>query len=137
MIRVSTVYGVLLIVFLISLYTAVPLYVSVGGGSLFIPSAFILLVLVPLLFVTLNRRIYRYDMAFLAMMFCVLLLSMLLSPGLDLVDQKLLGFVQTTTSLVAAILLLRLLDRVGRAKVSRILFAFSVVFVVGAFLEVA
>ncbi len=136
MVKLSTLYSVLLVVFLISLYTSVPLYIGVEGNSFYIPSVFVLLVMVPLVFVTLNGRIYRYDVAFLAIMSCVLLLTALLSPGLDFLGQKLLGFAQTTTSLVTGVLLLRLLDRVGRRKVAKILFVLSLVFVVGSLLEV-
>lgn len=131
-VRVSRFFEILLVVFLVSLYTAVPIYVS----GLVIPSAFTLFMLSPILLVALHKRIRKYDVVFLAMFFCVLLLTALLSPGLEFIGQKLLGLAQVTTSLATGILLLRLLDRVGRPKVAKILFVFSLVLVVGSFLEV-
>jgi hypothetical protein len=126
----------ILVVFFIALYTAVPLSISFGGNQVIVPSAFILLVMVPVTFAALKAKIYVNDAIFIAVMTSLLFMSVLMSPGLQLAGEKLLGLVQTATSLAVGVLLVRLLDHVGRRGVAKILFVFLVTFAVGTALEV-
>lgn len=126
----------ILVVFLIALYTAVSLPVSVKGTQVLIPSVFILLIVVPVVFLALGARVYVNDLIFIVVMTGLLFMSIVLSPGLEFAGEKLLGLLQTATSLVVGVLLVRLLDRVGRRGVARVLFFFVVAFAVGTTLEV-
>jgi hypothetical protein len=110
------------------------LYVS---ESLFVPSFFTLLVLVPVLGVMYHKRIYKYEAAFIVQVLCVLLLTAVLSPGFDYVDQKVLGVAQTLGSVLSGVLLLKLLDDLPRRSVAKILLVLSLVLLAGAALEVA
>jgi hypothetical protein len=119
--------------FLVAIYVDVPLYVT---SSFVIPSVFMLLVLIPILAVMYCRRIYKYEAAFVGKIFLVLLMSVLLSPGFEYIDQKLLGLVQAMAAIIGAVLLLKLLNDLPRHWVGRVLLALSVALVAGAFLEV-
>jgi hypothetical protein len=123
----------LLVAFLVAIYVDVPLYVS---QSFFIPSVFVLLVLMPILAAMYHRRIYKYEAAFVGGAAVVLALSALLSPGIGSVDQKLLGLMQTVVSICSGILLLKLLNDLRGRRVEQVLLMLSVALVVGALLEV-
>ena len=123
----------LLVLFLISVYLEIPLYLT---STLFIPSFPTLVFLVPVLTALYYRRIYKYEALFVGQVFFVLLLSALLSPGFEHLGQKLLGLFQTLVSISSGILLLKLINDLPRRLIARILFALSALLVVGASLEV-
>jgi hypothetical protein len=123
----------LLVMFLVSVYLEVPLYLT---STLFIPSFPTLIFLVPVLAAVYYRKIYKYEALFVGQVFFVLLLSALLSPGLEHLGQKLLGLLQTLVSISSGILLLKLINDLPRKWIARILFALSVLLVVGTSLEV-
>ena len=123
----------LLVAFLVAIYVDVHLYVT---SSFVIPSVFMLLVLMPILGVMYHRRIYKYEAAFVGKILLVLLMSVLLSPGFEYIDQKLFGLVQAVAAIIGAVLLLKLLDDLPRHWVARVLLVLSVALVAGAFLEV-
>lgn len=123
----------LLAAFLVTIYVDVHLYVT---SSFVIPSVFMLLVLIPILAVMYHRRIYKYEAAFVGKILLVLLLSVLLSPGFEYIDQKLFGLVQAMAAIIGAVLLLKLLNDLPRHWVARVLLVLSVALVAGAFLEV-
>lgn len=125
---------VLLVLFLVSIYLEVRLYIT---GSIFVPSFFTLLILMPIVSAMYIKRIYRYEAIFVGQVLVVLSLTALLSPGFAYIDQKLLGLLQTTVSLVGGILLFRLLDDLPKVWVARILLVLSIGLLIGAFLEVA
>lgn len=129
----SAIRAVLLVLFLLSIYVEVPLYIT---ESLFVPSFFTLLVLTPVLAVMYHRRIYKYEAAFVGQVLFLLVLTALLSPGFAYLDQKLLGLVQTMLSIIGGILLFKLLGDLPKRWVARILLALSVLLLAGAFLEV-
>src|SRR5215211_3875357 len=105
----------LLVLFLLSIYVEVPLYLT---EPLFVPSFFTLLILMPILAVLYFRRIYRYEAIFVVQILCVLCLSVLLSPGFAYADQKLLGLLQTIVSIVGGILLFRLLNSLQQQRIA-------------------
>lgn len=123
----------LLTMFLVSTYLEVPFYIT---SSLFVPAFFTLLFLVPVLAIVYHRRIYKYEALFAGQVFLVLLVTALLSPGFEHLDQKLLGLLQTMASIVSGILLLKLLRDLPARLTARILFALSILLLVGASLEV-
>jgi hypothetical protein len=119
---------------MVAIYVDVSLRIST---SFVLPNTFVLLVLMPILALMYYRRIYKYEAAFVGKIFLVLLLSVLLSPGLDFIDQKLLSLVQMMTAITGGVLLLKLLNDLQRRWVARVLLALSVVLVAGTFLEVS
>ena len=121
----------LLALFLLSIYTQVSLYVG-----FVIPSTFTLLILMPLLALMYYRRIYKYELFFVGQVFLILLLTAFLSPGLEYLDQKLLGLIQTIASIIGGILLLKLVSNLPNQWLARTLLALWVVLLVGAALEV-
>lgn len=123
----------LLTMFLVSTYLEVPLYIT---STLFVPAFFTLLFLVPVLMVVYHRRIYKYEALFVGQVFLVLLLTALLSPGFEYLDQKLLGLLQTMASIVSGILLLKLIRDLPARLTTRILLTLSLLLLVGASLEV-
>lgn len=123
----------LLTMFLVSTYLEVPFYIT---STLFVPAFFTLLFLVPVLMVVYHRRIYKYEALFAGQVFLVLLLTALLSPGFEYLDQKLLGLLQTMASIVSGILLLKLIRDLPARLTARILLALSLMLLVGASLEV-
>lgn len=123
----------LLTLFLVSVYVEVPLYLD---DSLFVPSFFTLLVLVPILALMYHRRIYKYEASFLGQVVLVLLLTALLSPGLVYLNEKLVGMLQTVVSIAAGILLLKLLGDLPKRWVANVLAVLCAALLVGAALEV-
>jgi hypothetical protein len=123
----------LLAAFLVGIYVDVQIYVT---SSFVIPSVFMLLIQIPILAVMYHRRIYKYEAAFVGKILLVLLMSVLLSPGFEYLDQKLFGLVQAVAAIIGAVLLLKLLNDLPRHWVARVLLVLSVVLVAGAFLEV-
>lgn len=130
--RLPTSREVVLVLLLISIYTQVPFYVT---KTLLVP-AFFTFLLVPVAFFMVANRLYRYDVTFLVLLFCVLLSTALLSPGLDFVGQKLLGLLLTMSSVVVGVLLLKLLSGIHRRRAAKILFGLSLILVAGVSLEV-
>lgn len=123
----------LLMLFLVSVYVEVPLYLN---ESLIVPSFFTLLVLVPILAFMYHRSIYKHEAAFLGQVMLVLLLTALLSPGLIDLNEKLFGLLQTVVSIAAGILLLKLLSDLPRRWVANILAVLCAALLFGAALEV-
>jgi len=119
---------------MVAIYVDVSLRIS---SSFVLPNTFVLLVLMPILALMYYRRIYKYEAAFLGKIFLVLLLSVLLSSGLNFIDQKLLSLVQMMTAITGGVLLLKLLNDLQRRWIARVLLALSVVLVAGTFLEVS
>lgn len=117
---------------LISIYTQIPLYVT---DSLLIPSIFTYL-LIPFAFIITANQMYKYDMIFLALLFCVFLATALLSPRLEFLRDKLLGLLLTMLSVVVGVILLKLLSRVHKRRAAKILFGLSLILVLGASFEV-
>jgi len=122
----------LLILFLISTYLHVPLAVA---GSFFIPAFFTTLFLLPMLALLYYNRMHRYELVLLGQVLFLLLLTALLSPGFEYIDQKLLGLLQTAFSLIGGVLLVKLLGDLPRRWVSRMLLALWIILILGAFLE--
>lgn len=123
----------LLMLFLVSVYVEVPLYLD---SSLFVPSFFTLLVLVPILTLMYHRRIYKHEAAFLGQVVLILLLTALLSPGFIYLNEKLVGMLQTVLSIAAGILLLKLLGDLPKRWVANILAVLCAALLFGAALEV-
>jgi hypothetical protein len=123
----------LFILFLISTYLHVPLAL---GGSFFIPAFLTTLFLLPLLAILYYNRMYRYELGLLTQVFYLLLLTALLSPGFEYIDQKFLGLLQTVLSLIGGVLLVKLVGDLPRQWVSRALLFMCIVLILGAFLEV-
>ena len=122
----------LLVLFLLSIYVEVPLYLT---SSLFVPSFLTLLVLVPVLALMYHRRVYKHEAAFLGQVVLVLLLTALLSPGFAYLNEKLIGLFQTVVSIAAGLLLLKLLSDLPKRWVANVLGALCLVLVAGAALE--
>jgi len=122
----------LFVLFLLSIYVEVPLEVG-----FLIPSFFTLLILMPLLALMYYRRVYWYELYFVGQIVLILLLSAFLSPGSEWLGEKILGLVQTTSSIIGGILLLKLVGEMQNRWLARALFALWVVLLVGAALEVA
>ena len=127
----------LLVLFLLSVYVEVPLYLGDTADSLFVPSFFTLLILAPVLFLIYHRKIYTYEVIFIVQVALVLALSAVLSPGLIYVNEKVIGLLQTMASITAGLLLLKLLGDLDRRWVEWILAALCALLLVGATLEVA
>lgn len=127
-----TLHEIVLIVWLVALYTRIPLSIT---ETISIPS-FALFLLAPALLLLIRLRIFFYEAAFFVGLFVLLLLSAFLSPGLAFIDQKLLGVFQTIVSVGVGVVTLRLLDRTGKSRVARVLLLLLIVLVVGSFLEV-
>lgn len=127
----QTLRTVLLVLFLLSIYVEVPLNVG-----FLIPSFFTLLILIPLLALMYHRRVYWYELYFVVQVVLILLLTAFLSPGFEWLGEKLLGLVQTTSSIIGGILLLKLIGGLRQRWLTHALFALWVVLLVGATLEV-
>ncbi len=127
----QTLRTALFVLFLLSIYVEVPLNIG-----FLIPSFFTLLVLMPLLALMYYRRVYWYEFYFVGQIVLILLMTAFLSPGLEWLSEKLLGLVQTTTSIIGGILLLKLIGGLQHRWLTRALFALWVVLLVGATLEV-
>jgi hypothetical protein len=81
------------------------------------------------------NRMHRYELVLLGQVLFLLLLTALLSPGFEYIDQKLLGLLQTAFSLIGGVLLVKLLGDLPRRWVSRMLLALWIILILGAFLE--
>lgn len=132
----------LFVCFLLSLYTEVPLVLSSESASslfpgvLIIPSFVTVLILVPLLGTILWNTIYKYEVKFVFAIFAVLCLSAVASPGINFVDQKILGMIQTVVSITAGVILVALSDRLDAKRIARIFCVLTVIIVAGSVLEV-
>jgi hypothetical protein len=126
-------YQAMLMCFLLSIYTEVPLFVT---DAVFVPSFVTLLLIAPILGLMFWNITYKYEVRFVASILLVLLMSALLSPGFSFIEQKLLGLVQAVLSIIAGVLLVKLLDQLNKREVGRTLLILSLTLVVGAALEV-
>jgi hypothetical protein len=127
-----TLRTVLFVLFVLSVYLQVPINVGV-----LIPSFFTLVILMPVLGLMYYRKIHWYEVYFVGQVVLILLLSAFLSPGIEWLDQKLLGLVQTTASIIGGILLLKLMGGMPNRWLARTLLGLWVGLLVGAALEVA
>ncbi len=123
-------YAFLLTFFLLLTYAGIPLFIT---DSFYVP---LLVFLIPVLLVVFQKRIYRYDVMFVLKIIGVLMLTVFLSPGISFIGDKLKGVLQTTVSITAGILLLKLVDVMGKRSVQRVLLGLCIVLLVGSFLEV-
>lgn len=118
---------------LVGYYVEPPLEISRG---IVIPAASIVLLL-PVLLVAVIGRIESMDVRFLGGAVLVFAVSALLSPGLAEIGQKVLGLAQTVTSLVAGIVLLKVMDSLPQRTISRLLAIGWTLLLVGVVLEIA
>jgi len=123
-------YAFLLTLFLLLTYAGIPLFIT---NSVFVPLS---IFLSPVLLLVCQKRIYRYDVIFVLKIIGILMLTAFLSPGISFIGDKLKGVLQTTVSISSGILLLKLVDAMGRKSVQRVLLGLCIVLLVGSFLEV-
>lgn len=126
-------YAFIFIFLFLSVYTEVPLYAS---PTFFIPS-FLTLASVPLLGVLLWGHVRRYDVRLVRQLTIIFATTALLSPGFAFIDEKLLGLLQTVVSVVAGILVLKIMERVPRRILTTLFMFLGFAMAVGAYLEVA
>ena len=126
------VYYVVVVFLIVSAYLEIPFAVADG---LYVPSFFVLCIL-PFMLVHLKRDFSISDFYFLTALACLLLLSVLASPGKEYLSRKVLGLVQTMASVVMGLVLVKFFEKVSKKAVSRILLSIILVIIVGAALEI-
>ena len=122
----------LLILIAWSTYTSVPL---LSGGRLLVPS-FPTVALIPVLLLTAWQKVSKADEVFLLKITFVLLLSMLLSPGYEYLQEKFLGLIQCSMAIGVTILTVRLMQQMRRESLERTLLVLWCLIVFGCILEV-
>lgn len=100
----------ILVFLLLAIYTEIPLFFS---DTFFVP-AFLIVFSIPVLFVLNRKYVLRCDAAFIGKICLILLLSAFLSPGIAFLGHKLSGVLQTTTSIVAGMLLIKTMDHLEK-----------------------
>ncbi len=124
--------AVLLLLVACCTYLQVPL---VAGGRLLVPS-FPTVALAPIIFLVVQRSISTADVVFICKIAFVLLLSIALSPGYSHVQEKFLSMVQFLMAITAAVLIVKLMQKVPRPTLERVLFVLWCLIVIGSILEV-
>lgn len=127
------VYASLFVFFLLSIYTEVPLYLT---DTFFIPS-FLTVFSIPVLVAACRKKLFKSDMYFIFQVMGVLVLTAVLSPGRGFMMEKFIGVVQTTVSITAGVLLLKLMGHMDTKIIRQILLMLVAALVVGTVLEVS
>lgn len=124
--------AMLVVVIALSTYLYLPL---VSGGRLLVPS-YTTVALIPLLFMTVRRRISNSDVAFLLKIVFVLLLSITLSPGYIYLTQKFLSLAQFTLAISVTVMTVRLMQQLRPEILERALLTLWCLLLIGSVLEV-
>lgn len=123
----------MVVFFFFTIYTEIPLFIT---DTFFIPS-FLTVFSIPFFALFCRRDIYKSDALFLLKIAGVLLLSVILSPGKAYIGQKLIGVLQTTVSITAGILLLKLIEPIEKKTLEKVLFIILIVLFIGSLLEIS
>lgn len=116
---------------LLGIYVEPPLFL----GSTLVP-AFTIVGALPFVLLGVSSQLRWADLEFLCGVAVVFLASVVLSPGSAYLAQKGLGIVQTMTSLVTGVVMVRLIGLVPRRTLDRVLMTAWSLILVGAALEV-